>query len=169
MDLDDIDIRILNELQRMHTDGHDLTSRQIAKKLRLASSTVNSRVKTLRAGGVIRGYKAILDAKKADNPFLTFVLIQVDYQYLVKERRTQLDITKDIDEATKGAPWINEIHTIAGEWDILLKIRGRDVDEIADFIMTKLRTINGVGRTCMYIVLESRREETDLRLQKGPA
>jgi hypothetical protein len=49
-----------------------------------------------------------------------------------------------------------------------MKIRGKDVDEIADFKMTKLRTINGVGRTCMYIVLESRQEQTYLELQKGP-
>jgi Lrp/AsnC family leucine-responsive transcriptional regulator len=165
-ELDDDDIRILNELQKDCRQSN----RSIAKTLSMGNKAVSRRIDKMQEEGVIKGFKAVLSPEGTGNLCTTFVLIQINFDYLMRQHQTQFDVAMAIvakltlGEKTKDSPSINEIHTVTGEWDILLKIRGSSLKEIAKFIVKELRTIKGVGRTCMYIVLDTHLEDTDLKL-----
>ncbi|HVM45946.1 MAG TPA: winged helix-turn-helix transcriptional regulator [Candidatus Thermoplasmatota archaeon] len=58
MDLDDVDRRILAELQR---EGR-LSMRELAPRVGVSTPTASSKVKALEAMGLIRGYRAVVDA-----------------------------------------------------------------------------------------------------------
>lgn len=59
MDLDGVDRRILTELQR---DAR-LSMRELAGRVGVSTPTASAKVKALEAMGVIRGYRATLDAR----------------------------------------------------------------------------------------------------------
>ncbi|MHA1835102.1 MAG: Lrp/AsnC family transcriptional regulator, partial [Candidatus Baldrarchaeia archaeon] len=60
MKLDEKDIKILNLIQ----ENCKLTAREIAKRINSPITTVFARIKRLEKRGIIKGYKAILNAEK---------------------------------------------------------------------------------------------------------
>jgi DNA-binding Lrp family transcriptional regulator len=158
--LDETDLAILSELQADCT----LSRRRLAAKLNVATSTINLRISKLVEHGVIKGFKAIIDPEKIGSTSTTFVMIQVNYQYLTNTDKTQLDVATNILKTTRNFPFITAIYTIAGEWDLLLTVRSQNLRETSEFIMKTLRKIKGVGKTCMYVVLETSLETTDVNI-----
>ncbi|MEM6745583.1 MAG: winged helix-turn-helix transcriptional regulator, partial [Pseudomonadota bacterium] len=59
-EIDDIDRRILRELSR---DGR-ISNAALSERAGLSASACLRRVQALEAAGIIRGYRAILDAEK---------------------------------------------------------------------------------------------------------
>ena len=53
---------------------------------------------------------------------------------------------------------VHEVYIISGEWDLLLKVRGKDTEEIGKLILDKIRGIEGVGKTvtctCFSVIKE---------------
>ncbi|EMR74764.1 transcriptional regulator [Thermoplasmatales archaeon SCGC AB-540-F20] len=54
---------------------------------------------------------------------------------------------------------INEVHIISGEYDLLLKVRGKSLEEIGKLVVDKLRELKGVGRTLTCACFETVKEE----------
>jgi len=156
MSLDKKDIALLKELQ--------LNCRQslkkLSKKLNMSITTVYDRMRKLEKQGIIKEYKAILDHEKTGNVFTTYTLVQIDYSYLLETGENQRDVARKLAKL----PHVLETQVITGEWDILLKIRGKDTKEIGNFVMTQLRKIKGVGRTHSLDVWETFKETTELEL-----
>lgn len=61
-------------------------------------------------------------------------------------------------------PEVQEVHIIAGDWDILIKAKGRDVAAIGRFVVDKLRNIRGIERTLTCMVFDTAKETLDLAL-----
>ena len=156
MKLDKKDIALLKELQ----SNCRQSLKKLSKKLNMSITTVYDRMKKLEREGVIKECVAVLDYEKVGNPFTTYTLVQIDYIYLLQSGENQRDVAKKLSKL----PHILETHVITGEWDILLKIRGKNPKEIGHFVMTKLRKIKGVGRTHSLDVWETFRESTELEL-----
>lgn len=156
MKLDKKDIALLKELQ--------LNCRQslkkLARKLNMSITTVYDRMKKLEREGVIKEFRAIVDPEKTGNLFTTYTLVQIDFRYLLASGENQRDIARKISKL----PHILETHVITGEWDIVLKIRGKSTKEVGHFVMTKLRKVKGVGRTHSLDVWETFKESTELEL-----
>ncbi|MBS1610939.1 MAG: Lrp/AsnC family transcriptional regulator, partial [Bacteroidetes bacterium] len=58
--LDKLDIEILNLLQQDST----LTIKDLAKRLKLTSTPIHKRIGWMEKNGIIKGYRAIIDAEK---------------------------------------------------------------------------------------------------------
>ena len=160
MKLDKKDIALLNELQV----NCRRSLKKLARKLNMSITTVYDRMKKLEREGVIKGYKAILDPEKTGNPFLAFVMMRVNYNGLVdgEKRWTQKELARRISKI----PNVLETHIVAGEWDIILKVRGKDVKELGNVVIESLRNIRGVGRTHTSDVWVTIKEDTELSLRK---
>ncbi|MEW6070473.1 MAG: Lrp/AsnC ligand binding domain-containing protein [Candidatus Thermoplasmatota archaeon] len=61
-------------------------------------------------------------------------------------------------------PEVQEVHIIAGEWDILIKLRAKDVDSIGKFVVDKMRAIKGIEKTLTCIVFETLKEGLKLEV-----
>ena len=72
--LDGADVRILRALQ---ADGR-LTNLDLAQRVDLSASPCWRRVRRLEESGVIRGYAAVIDRKKAGLGVLAFVRVGID-------------------------------------------------------------------------------------------
>ncbi|MCS7102732.1 MAG: Lrp/AsnC family transcriptional regulator [Candidatus Korarchaeum sp.] len=152
--MDELDISIMSELVR---DGR-ITVSDLAKKLGVPRTTLDSRIRKLVESGFIRGFTAILDHKKIGYSITAFVLVQIRRRKPEQDRSNQEIFIEEIgreSESRDDLPWVEEAHIITGDYDILLKVRARDMDELTRFLITELARHPDVERTHTLMVLKS--------------
>ncbi len=154
--LDEKDLRILAELER---DCRQRTN-QIAKLTDIPVTTVFNRIKKLYSSGHIRHFRAILDPEKMDRALLAFVFVTLNRESQGAQSQEQSDHTM----ITKIAsyPCVQEVHSVTGEWDLLLKIRTKNISELEQFISGKLRTQQLIERALTFCAMVSHKETTSL-------
>lgn len=143
-DVDAIDRALLDALAE---DGR-ATWATLAGLVGLTPPSVAERVRRLEAAGVIRGYHARLDPARLGVSVLAFTAVSVS---------TPWDHARFIAWAAGSDP-VEECHTVAGEFDYLLKIRCRDPEDLEAFLRTQVRSIEGVVRTSTSIALLTAKE-----------
>ncbi|MFX1318236.1 MAG: AsnC family transcriptional regulator [Promethearchaeota archaeon] len=79
-DLDDMDRRILNILQR---DAR-LSFRNIARRLKVSDATVRSRVSRLEQNNVIKGFTTLVDPQQVGMEVIALIQLEVDAKLLTK-------------------------------------------------------------------------------------
>ncbi len=65
--------------------------------------------------------------------------------------RTELGKAYEVATAIADAEIASEIHSTAGEWDLLVKFYLEDGEDIGHFINEKLHAIPGIRETCTII------------------
>lgn len=151
--IDDRDREILRVLQR---DGK-ATVKDLSKTVNSPVTTVYSRVKRLERDGYIKGYVAILDEKKLGFSTTAFILVSFSYEAGGKNL-DQREVAREIAKF----PEVQEVHIITGDWDMILKVKVKDVNELGQFIVDKLRKVVGVEKTLTSVSLESIKEDTSI-------
>jgi len=155
--LDKKDVEILKFIQ----EDCKKSVKEIARKISSPITTVYAKIKRMEDLGIIKNYKTILDAKKLDKGTTAFILVSFGY-------RTP-GIDKPLDQreiANKIAkfPEVLESHLLSGNWDIIIKVKAKDVDEIGKFVVDKLRKLEGVEKTLSCLVYGTSKESLDIAL-----
>ena len=149
MDINEIDKKILNELSIDSSRNIE----KLAKFLHVPRSTVHNRIKKLEKEGFIKGYKAIIDYEKIGLGLTTFMAISL----------TEKAAIQDVLKKLVNDPKIEEVHTVTGRSDIIVKARFHNPKEIATFTFnsegTGMRTASGVARTDTAVVLHTIKED----------
>lgn len=159
--IDEKDLLILNLLQK----NCRMTAREIAQTIDSPVTTVFAKVKRMEELGIIKDYKAVLDAQKLSKGTTAFILASVSYRLKEGANQSQRKIA---DEIVKF-PEVQEVHIITGDWDILIKVKEKDVSAIGRFVVDKLRMVEGIEKTLTSMVFETEKETTDLVLERGKA
>jgi DNA-binding Lrp family transcriptional regulator len=107
--------------------------------------------------GIIKEYRAILDSKKLDRGATAFILASVSY----REGGDETVISqRDVAERISRFPEVQEVHIIAGDWDLLVKLKADKVDAIGQFVIDKLRIVKGIEESLTCMVFETCKETT---------
>lgn len=72
--LDDVDRGVLHLLQ---VDARNTTAEEMAERVGVSASTVRNRISKLEEGGVIRGYRPVLDYERANFPLRVLFICTV--------------------------------------------------------------------------------------------
>jgi len=157
--LDEQDVKILRLLQ----EDCKLSSREISRKIKSSVTTVFSKIKRMEKQGLIKGYRAILNAKALGKNATAFILVSFTYRNLGSDATpSQRDLAKQIAQL----PEVQEVHIITGDWDILIKAKAEDVDAVGRFVIDKLRLVKGIVKTLTCMVFETVRESTEIDLKR---
>ncbi|MGQ4878664.1 Lrp/AsnC family transcriptional regulator [Billgrantia sp. LNSP4103-1] len=142
--LDAFDRKILGEL------GVDagLSYAELGNRVGLSAPAVHERVKRLRATGRIRGTVAMLDGPEMGKPFLAFVHVD----------STGWGKTKEL-LALSELPEVEEIHSVAGDACMLLKVRCAS-SRALEGLLARLYALPCVKATRSYVVLSTFLERT---------
>jgi DNA-binding Lrp family transcriptional regulator len=147
------------EILRILQENCRLRAKEISKKVETPISTVFAKTKRMESEGLIKAYKAILDAKRLDRGTTAFILVSFEQQSSGQQTSpTQRDVAREIAKLKE----VQEVHIISGDWDILAKVKGKGVDMIGRLVLDKMRLIKGVKRTLTCMVFETEKETTDL-------
>ena len=155
--IDRKDVEILKLLQ----EDCKRPMKEIARKIGSPITTVYAKVKRMEDLGIIKHYKAVLDAKKLDKGTTAFILVSFGYRTPGIEK--PLDQREIADKIAKF-PEVLETHLISGNWDILIKIKAKNVDEVGKFVIDKLRKVEGIEKTLSCMVYDTAKESLDVNL-----
>lgn len=148
--LDDIDRRILTELQR---DGR-LSNQDLATRIGISPSPCWRRVRGLESAGVIRGYAALVDPAALGLNVSVFTQVSLERQ---EEKTLQV-----FEAAVAGWPEIMECYLMTGDADYLLRVVVPDLAAYEQFLMRKLTRIRGIASIKSSFALRSVKYRTDL-------
>jgi Lrp/AsnC family leucine-responsive transcriptional regulator len=135
MQLDVVDKKLLSLLQQ----DTKKTTKALSLKLNLSVTAVYERIKKLEREGIINNYVALLNRNKIDKSFVVFChikLIQHSKDFLTK---FESEVTQ-LDE-------VLECFHVSGDYDYILKICLKDMEEYREFMVTKLTTLHHIGST----------------------
>jgi Lrp/AsnC family leucine-responsive transcriptional regulator len=150
MSIDEIDLRILDMLQR----NGKLSQARIAGAVGLTTPSVNERIKKMERHGMIKGFVALLDHEKMGLPLTAYVDVALEHPRFEKGF---------VDELEKLLG-VQECHYLAGDFAYRLKVKAADTAALADFLQRRISTIKGVVRVQAQISLSSKKESTLLPL-----
>lgn len=142
--LDDINLKIISILSK----DSSLPFVDIAKQIGISDATVHIRVRRLTAAGIIRKFTISVDNNQLGYDHLAFMGINIEPGFA--------------DEVNTGLSTIEEvleIHETHGRFDILLKLRAKDLDEMRDIVVNKIRKLPRILETELMTVLKTRKEE----------
>ncbi len=133
--MDKTDKKLLTLLQK----DSKTTNKELSLKLGLSVTAVYERIKKLERENVISKYVAILDKTKIDKSFVVFChikLIQHSKEFLTTFEK---EVVK-LDE-------VSECYHVSGDYDYILKIFVKNMEEYREFMVTKLTTLQHIGST----------------------
>jgi len=117
MRLDRIDIAILEALQQ---DGR-MPNATLAEKIGLSQSACSRRLDNLEKSGVIKGYHAEISNAALGHKMTAIVHISLSGQF----ERT----LSEFEAAVKRCPNVLSCHLMSGEYDYILRIAARDLED----------------------------------------
>ena len=140
MQIDAIDRRILSRLQ----ENSQISNQDLAEQVSLSPSACLRRVRALEEGGLIKRYRAVLDAEK-----LGFELEAIVHVALDQSRSGWHEFLAGIalyDEITEAS-------IVTGASNYILTVRARNLSAFSQFVEDKLSKIPGVRDICSHLVM----------------
>ena len=131
--LDEADRRILRELQLDGAVRNDI----LADRIALTPAPTLRRVRALEKAGVISRYAALLDAERVGFA----VRVKADVR-LASQTRDGIDA---FSKAIMVMPEVVECMILFGEWDYVLTVVARDVEDYQRFVFDKLSKLPNIA------------------------
>lgn len=141
--LDETDLGILGELER---DSRQSTAR-IARRLRKPRVTVHEKIARMKSRGVIKRFTVEPDYALLGKPICAFILVG----FTPSKGASQQALAKEI----SVLPGVQEVAIIAGEWDLIVKVRAESLESLGRLIVDRIRKLRGAGKTVTMAVLSS--------------
>ncbi|WP_439130754.1 Lrp/AsnC family transcriptional regulator [Polaribacter sp.] len=152
MMLDTTDKKLINLLQ----NDCKQTTKQLSLQLNLSVTAVYERIKKLEHQKIIEKYVAIINKNKIDKSFLVFChikLIQHTREYVTTFEKEILKL-----------PEVSECFHVSGDYDYILKIYVKDMDEYRAFMVNKLTAIKYIGSTQSTFTIEKVKNTTTITI-----
>ena len=145
-ELDNIDRKILGAL----SEDSSRSYAELSEIANLSAPAVHDRVKRLKRDGVIKGTVAVLDGCKLGRTLLTFLVVDT----------SSYSATRELLKFAER-PEVEELHTVAGDGCVLVKVRAIDTEALESFLM-EIQSLEGVRAVRSYITLST-------FIERGPA
>jgi Lrp/AsnC family transcriptional regulator, leucine-responsive regulatory protein len=145
--LDEKDRLILRELR----EDAKKTTKTIAENTGIPRTTVHDRINKMEQSGIIRRFTVIPDYEKIGEPTTAFVFVSYN-PTAGSSQRALADTLAKMDG-------VYEVHLISGDWDLIAKVRGANVERIGELVIERLRDIPGVGKTVTCTVFKSMKDD----------
>ncbi len=141
--LDRLDRSILSALVE---NGRQSLS-QLARKVGLSKSPVQTRLRRLEESGFILGYTAIVDKERLGDGHIAFVQVTLS--------DTRVEALQAFNAAALKIPQIEQCHMIAGGFDYLLKVRTGDIASYRRILGEQISAMPHVAQTSTFVAMET--------------
>lgn len=135
MTFDEIDKKLLLFLQ----EDSKQTTKELSHKLGLSVTAVYERIRKMENTGVISKYVAILDRNKINRDFIVLChvkLTQHKKEYVLQFEKEVMNLQE-----------VTECFHVSGDYDYILKIGVKDMEDYRNFMLSKLTTLQHIAST----------------------
>lgn len=136
--MDDIDRKILKIL----SENANATATEIMTQVNLSIPAVNKRISKLRQSGIIRKFTVLVDPDKVNKPIQAFILVVLQ----------QPSGAEKLMQYIKSDPDILECYAVTGEYDYIIKVCARDVQQLEEKL-NLLKRQKGVAKSYTMLSL----------------
>ena len=149
--MDNIDLKILDLLQ----ENARISNAEISRRLEMAPSAVLERIRKLEAKDVISGYEVKINPKSLHYGLVAFIFV----------REIEGKGSWSTGEELSNLPEVLEVHHVAGEDCLLVKVRTKDTDHLEKLLTKDFAAIESVVSTRTTIVLSTIKESMKLPIK----
>ena len=148
--MDKIDLKILSIIQ----EDARVSNAEISRQLKMAPSGVLERIRKLEEKGVITGYEVRLNPKILNHGLAAFIFV----------REIEGKGSWKTAEQLAKLPEVLEVHHVAGEDCLLVKVRTKDTDHLEKLLTKDFAAIKSLISTRTTIVLSTTKESIKIPL-----
>ena len=141
--MDDVDLAILRSLIK----NSRITISQMSKEIDIPDATISNRLKKLEKS-VIKRYTLIPDWQKIGLEITSIIIIQTESE---KHELVKVELSR--------LKEVSEVYSVSGEYDILIKVWVKSIEDLNRLINSKIRSIDGVEDLTEMIVMERVKED----------
>jgi Lrp/AsnC family leucine-responsive transcriptional regulator len=143
------------ELIRLLKEGYCTPQiARIARTTNEPSTTIHYNIKKLESEGIIKTYKAVFDYSRISEGFCVYILVALSpSEYLTPER-----IARNLAKHKE----VESIDLVAGDWELIAKIRTKNQDEYYEFLRNVISKEEGLAKTKSMISLKQMKTEFTL-------
>ncbi|AXS82777.1 MULTISPECIES: Lrp/AsnC ligand binding domain-containing protein [Marinobacter] len=145
-DLDRIDQSIIRELQK----NSRITVTELASRVGLSKTPCQVRMRRLEEQGYITGYTALVNQTKLGLSHIAFAQVTLN--------DTSSNALAAFNKAVKQISAVEQCHMIAGNFDYLLKVRTRNMQEYRQVLGEEISALPHVLQTSTFVVMENVRD-----------
>ncbi|MGB3502599.1 MAG: Lrp/AsnC family transcriptional regulator [Mesorhizobium sp.] len=146
-DLDAIDWKILKELQ----DDGRMTNVELSRRVGISAPPCLRRVKKLEDAGIIRRYRALINAPAIGMDLVAFCLIGLNHQSDAELRQ--------FSELTRQWPIVRQAWMVSGESDFMLHCVASDLSSFQTFVIEVLTSTPNVDTVRTALTIRQVKEE----------
>lgn len=139
--LDNIDKTILALLQ----EDAKMSHKEISNKIFLTRTPVFDRIKKMERRGIISKYITLLNPKKIDKGLMVFCFASITKHGIQFVNEFQQEITR--------LKPVMECYHIAGNFDFIMKVVVKDIDEYQNFVLKGLSNIRNISNIQSSFIL----------------
>ncbi len=142
-ELDRIDQSIIRELQK----NSRITVTELASRVGLSKTPCQVRMRRLEEHGYITGYTALVNQTKLGLSHIAFAQVTLN--------DTSSSALSAFNKAVQNVSAVEQCHMIAGNFDYLLKVRTRNMQEYRQVLGEEISALPHVLQTSTFVVMEN--------------
>ena len=142
-DLDRIDQSIIRELQK----NSRITVTELASRVGLSKTPCQVRMRRREEHGYITGYTALVNQTKLGLSHIAFAQVTLN--------DTSSGALTAFNKAVQSVSAVEQCHMIAGNFDYLLKVRTRNMQEYRQVLGEEISALPHVLQTSTFVVMEN--------------
>mgnify|MGYP004649405613 FL=1 len=123
-----------------------LSDDRLAAMLNMTPEEVRHDLAEMEREGILCGYRAVVDWSRVDKDAVT-ALIEL---HVIPRRDTGFD---ELAQSILQYREVESLYLMSGGYDFSVTVTGRSFREVADFVATRLATLEGVQSTATHLVL----------------
>jgi len=150
--IDDVSLKILKILQ----EKARIPNVEVARQVGMAPSAVLERIRKLENQGFIDGYEVRLNPKRFAKSLVAFVKVKIK----------NAGDEKKAGQALSAIPEVQEVHYVAGDDALLVKVRVADPEDLGRLTRDKIAAVATVQSTQTAIVLSTYKETARIPIDK---
>jgi len=127
----------------------------LAKELNTTAEDVRARIAAYEQEGVIRGFQAVLNTDRLESADVRAVI----ELRIRPEREGGFD---RIAARISKFPQVESMFLMSGGYDLLLFVKGRSLQEVANFVSARLAPLDGVLSTATHFMLKTYKDQSVL-------
>ena len=149
-----------NEILRLLREDGRLSNEEIAERIGVSGKTVENTIKKLEKCGILVGFRALFDdSVLPENAVKAIIEVKIK-----PERNGGFDrIAKRISKFSK----VESLYLMSsGLFDLMIEVRGETLNDVAEFVSSKLAPMEGVVSTSTHFILKKYKDHGTIFDQK---
>ena len=142
----------MDKVLQLLVEGESLSTRQMAEVLNYSEEEIESKLQALKDQKVLLGWRPILNPTK-DVEDLVRAVIEVK----IKPER-EGGFNKLADRISRFDE-VESCYLMSGAYDLLVVVKGRNLQAVAGFVSERLASIEGVLSTATHFLLRAYKEQ----------